>query len=65
MRVQKLESKSAADFLALTEEQKSEFKRIKDKHEADIADLRTTQRLMALSNEGSLQERGMMRNCRR
>lgn len=39
--MQKLDVKSSADFLALTEEQKSDFKKLKDKQEADLADLST------------------------
>lgn len=41
-RMMKLDAKAAADLLALTEEQKADFKKLKDKQETDLADLRSS-----------------------
>ena len=60
--MQKLDAKSAAEFLALTEEQKSDFKKLRDKQEADLADISTFHQLMPafdkpseVRNEGEIQ----------
>lgn len=47
--MQKLEARSSAEFLALTEEQKSDFKKLRDKQEADLADISTSMVLAALT----------------